>query len=156
MVNQEFELEVKNKWFLNEFLPSFGVCDKQISQKQADIFKRYLKFEDESLNYTVYYLGYLNGLEIRLQESRVFNGCKYYNGKRTTLYRYEFYLTIKKDNREEIEKTQKQLDDLRKQFYSLIELEKKCNDDEKNKVNKQLDDIEEQLDFLSEKLEKMF
>jgi len=38
------------EWFKNTFLLSFGECtSKRITEKQADIFKRYLKKQDQCL-----------------------------------------------------------------------------------------------------------
>lgn len=83
------------KWFKEVFLPSFELCDgKQITEKQAQIFIKYLKDCKESDNAT-YYTGNIDCKSIILQESSVFNGS-YYNKKgRHTTYRNEYYLTIK-------------------------------------------------------------
>ena len=83
------------KWFKEVFLPSFELYNgKQITEKQAQIFIKYLKDYKESDN-TTYYSGNIDGKSIILQESSVYNGC-YYNSKgRHTNYRKEYYITIK-------------------------------------------------------------
>lgn len=82
------------KWFREIFLPSFEDCEaKRISEKQAEIFKRYLSDSSESNN-AIYYKGTVSNRTIKVQESLVYNGCRYTNKGRRTSYRKEHYLTI--------------------------------------------------------------
>ena len=74
------------KWFKEVFIPSFKKGTTRISEKQADIFKKYLKDSHEQFN-AEYFTDTLNGLTIVLQDSLVLKGYKQYY--------HEYYLTIK-------------------------------------------------------------
>lgn len=82
------------KWFCEVFLQSFPDCKgKRISEKQAEIFIRYLSNSSE-LDNAFYYEDKINRRNIKLQESLVYNGCRYTNKGRHTSYKKEYYLTI--------------------------------------------------------------
>lgn len=82
------------KWFCEVFLQSFPDCKgKRISEKQAEIFIRYLSNSSE-LDNAFYYEDKINCRNIKLQESLVYNGCRYTNKGRHTIYKKEYYLTI--------------------------------------------------------------
>jgi hypothetical protein len=92
--NIVLEREVINmKWFKDVFLASFEVGTRKISEKQAEIFKKYLKQSYEKDN-AEYFTDCINGISIKLQDSLVFNGCYYDKKGRHTKYYHEYYLTI--------------------------------------------------------------
>lgn len=109
-----------NTWFREIFLTSFGKCyHKQISEKQGEIFERYLEEEPENWRHANanYYSGIINGLFIRLQASGAYNGTTYTATGRKTLYRTVYSLTIAEDQtekeieiREELEALEKKID----------------------------------------------
>lgn len=112
------KIRTRNKWFLETFLPSFGLCNgKQISQKQGEIFVRYLNRDDYVSENAYHYSGMVNGLLIKLQESGAYNGSAYTSTGRKTLYRTVYFLSIKEDTsereneiREELEKVKEMWD----------------------------------------------
>lgn len=131
---------VKNKWFIETFLPSFDLCDgKQITEKQANIFMKYLSNEEESFNSFIYW-DYTNGLFIKVQESSAYNGSHYDNKGRHTLYRNEYYLTIKKDTRKEKEEIRKQLAELNKKANAMYN--ESGNTPELDKLEDEIDRLE--------------
>lgn len=82
------------KWFKEVFLSSFENCNgKRVSEKQGQIFEKYLDFESERDNAT-YYSKIVDNRKIRLQVSSVFNGCYYDKKGRHTSYKTEYYITI--------------------------------------------------------------
>lgn len=82
------------KWFCEVFLQSFPDCNgKCISEKQAEIFIRYLSNSSE-LDNAFYYEDKINCRNIKLQESLVYNGCRYTNKGRHTSYKKKYYLII--------------------------------------------------------------
>lgn len=82
------------KWFREVFLPSFEDCKgKRISEKQAEIFIKYLPDSSEFDN-AFYYKGTVDERSIEVQESSAYNGCRYTSKGRRTIYRNEYYLTI--------------------------------------------------------------
>lgn len=82
------------KWFRDVFLKSFDECKgKRISEKQAEVFIRYLPDSFESDN-ACYYTGMIDRKNIKVQESPVYSGCRYTSKGRHTIYRNEYYLTI--------------------------------------------------------------
>lgn len=82
------------KWFKEVFLPSFERGTKKISEKQAEIFKKYLSESYEKDN-GEYFTSVIDGISITLQDSLVFNGCYYDKKGRHTKYYHEYYLTIR-------------------------------------------------------------
>lgn len=85
------------KWFREVFLKSFDECKgKRISEKQAEVFIRYLSNTSESDNAS-YYEGRVDGKNIKVQESPVYSGCRYTSKGRHTIYKNEYYLTITTD-----------------------------------------------------------
>lgn len=83
------------KWFKEVFLPSFENCEgRRVSEKQGEIFRKYLDFSKEQYN-AEYYTKEIDGKIITLQMSSVFNGCHYNKTGRHTDYRTEYYITIK-------------------------------------------------------------
>lgn len=82
------------KWFREVFLKSFDECKgKRISEKQAEVFIRYLPDSFESDN-ACYYTGMIDRKNIKVQESLVYSGCRYTSKGRHTIYKNEYYLTI--------------------------------------------------------------
>lgn len=56
-----------NKWFI-DFVASFGFCDsKRITEKQAEVFKRYLNYS-HSERYAIVHHDEINGLKIHLSD----------------------------------------------------------------------------------------
>ena len=85
------------KWFREVFLKSFDECKgKRISEKQAEVFIRYLPDSFESDN-ACYYTGMIDRKNIKVQESPVYSGCRYTSKGRHTIYKNEYYLTITMD-----------------------------------------------------------
>lgn len=126
------KIKTRNKWFLETFLPSFGLCKgKQISEKQGEIFRKYLNEEDYSSRNSYYYSGMANGLLVKLQQSSAYNGSAYTSTGRKTLYRTVYFLSIKKDTSEreneiraELEKINEMWDNAEKAGASDEELDK--------------------------------
>lgn len=110
-------IKSRNKWFLETFLPSFGLCKgKQISEKQGDIFVRYLNEEDYSTRNSYYYSGMVNGLMIKLQESWAYNGSAYTSTGRKALYRTVYFLSIKEDTSEREKEIRAELENLKEMW----------------------------------------
>lgn len=110
-------IKSRNKWFLETFLPSFGLCKgKQISEKQGDIFVRYLNEEDYSTRNSYYYSGMVNGLMIKLQESWAYNGSAYTGTGRKALYRTVYFLSIKEDTSEREKEIRAELENLKEMW----------------------------------------
>ncbi len=83
------------KWFKEVFLPSFEDCKgKRVSEKQGQIFEKYLDPERHSNDNAEYFSKVINGKHIRLQRSSSFNGCYYDKSGRHTKYITEYYITI--------------------------------------------------------------
>lgn len=90
------------KWFMENFLPSFSTCDKKrISDKQADIFMRYLDrvgldgsiIKDKYLEdgrHARHFVGIVDGKEIKLTGHVEWSSKK--GGK--SFKEEKFYLTI--------------------------------------------------------------
>lgn len=136
----------KNEWFRNAFLVSFGFCEnKSISEKQADVFKKYLK--ENSNNYkntnAYYYYGIISGKKIKLQESSVFDGST--KGHKT-LYRYDYSLTIKPDNTDAENHIKNEIKKLNEKFNEL------CKQNASDDV---LDEIENKIDSLYGELHRI-
>lgn len=59
LIDREFYLrfpEARNEWFTTVFLPPFGTCEgKTISDRQAQIFRRYLEQDSEDRSGAKYY-----------------------------------------------------------------------------------------------------
>lgn len=129
---------IKNKWFCGQFVPSFGICkNRQITEKQAEIFMRYL--DQVSLRKTGSdYHGYTECYEIILQVSSVYNGSGYNSNGRYEKYRCVYCVTIKGNHREVVKKV-KYFDKLWEDIFQRTDI----SDDEKDRM---LDDIENQID----------
>lgn len=79
------------KWFKEVFLPSFGTCkDRRISEKQAEIFKRYMNGTISENECSDTYTDKVDGKQITLTDSIEWAGWK--NGKPMKTHRY--YLCI--------------------------------------------------------------
>lgn len=126
------KIRTRNKWFLETFLPSFGLCKgKQISEKQGEIFRKYLNEEDYTSRNAYYYSGIANGLLVKLQQSWAYNGSTYTCTGRKTLYRTVYFLSIKEDThkreneiRAELEKIKEMWDNAEKAGASDEELDR--------------------------------
>lgn len=133
----------KNTWFTEKFLPSFGMCDgKHITEKQANIFIKYLKNERDSFKSRIYW-DYVNGFLVELQESSIFNGSCYDSKGRHTLYKTIYSMTIKKDTRKEREEVKKQIAELDKKANAMYE--ESGNTPELDKIDDEIDRLENYL-----------
>ena len=133
----------KNTWFTETFLPSFGFCKgKEISGKQGEIFIKYLANSKESFSSRLYW-DYINGLYIELQESSVYNGTRYDNKGRHTLYRSVYFITIKKDTRKEREEIRRQITELDKKANAMYE--ESGNTPELDQIENKIDELENYL-----------
>ena len=113
-----------NAWFRETFLPSFGKCHhKPISEKQGEIFKRYLEEVPENWKHANadYYSGIVNGLFVKLQASGAYNGSMYTVTGRKTLYRTIYSLTIADDQTEREIAIRKELETLEEKIDAMYE-----------------------------------
>lgn len=65
------------KWFTDKFLPSFKDGETRISEKQFNIFCRYLKDTYER-GYTEYHSGKVNNKLVRAYEWNCITGTQYF------------------------------------------------------------------------------
>lgn len=138
-----------NEWFRETFLNSFGEClHKQISEKQGEIFERYL--EEDSNNWrhanSSYYKGIVNGLYIRLQASGAYNGTAYTSTGRETLYRTVYFLTIAKDQTEREISIREKLEVLEDKIDAMYD--KNPDDPSIDEEEKIETDLYSQLDYI--------
>lgn len=113
-----------NAWFRETFLTSFGKCyHKQISEKQGEIFERYLQEEPENWRHAnaSYYGGIVNGLFVRIQVSGAYNGTAYTSTGRKTLYRSVYSLTIAEDQTEKEIEIREKLEALEKKIDAMYD-----------------------------------
>ena len=113
-----------NAWFRETFLTSFGKCyHKQISEKQGEIFERYLQEEPENWRHAnaSYYGGIINGLFVRIQVSGAYNGTAYTSTGRKTLYRSVYSLTIAEDQTEKEIEIREKLEALEKKIDAMYD-----------------------------------
>lgn len=110
-----------NAWFRETFLTSFGKCyHKQISEKQGEIFERYLQEDPENWRHAnaSYYSGIVDGLFIRIQASGAYNGTA---TGRKTLYRTVYSLTIAEDQTEKEIEIREKLEALEKKIDAMYD-----------------------------------
>lgn len=113
-----------NAWFRETFLTSFGKCyHKQISEKQGEIFERYLQEEPENWKHAnaSYYGGIVNGLFVRIQVSGAYNGTAYTATGRRTLYRSVYSLTIADDQTEKEIEIREKLEALEEKIDAMYD-----------------------------------
>lgn len=138
-----------NKWFREIFLPSFGECKgKQITEKQARIFEKYLKEEEDNWKHSnaFYYSGIICGKKVRLQESRCYNGTGYNSNGRVALYREIFFVTIKTDNTDKINALRAEIKSLDKKYDEL--LDNNASDAELDMIDNAIDELYKTIDNL--------
>lgn len=133
-----------NEWFRNVFLLSFGTCEhKKITEKQGQIFEKYLEEELENWKHSnaYYYSGIISGKKIRLQESSVYNGCT--KGHTKTLYKSVYSVTIKEDNTEQEKQIKREIEQLERDFD--IAADNSASDAELDKIEDKIDDLYDKL-----------